>query len=325
MQHGADQQSLLHDLLALVGDRLISPVRPTTYPSIRWGWRSTICWPEGSWARSRSYPDRRRRVRAQASDERGGQAGGQAGRIGGAGKEVDKKTATRPLLLGSDGGTEGGRCDGTGHKGCRGRRCRQRCRRHDRAGQSPFRGGRSRRRRSLVPTGGRRRQHRGHAQPGLCAGRKGRPQGPRSGSVGPRRAAMSAPCPTSVRSSGEGRPGRGGGVGTARRPAAATPTPCPTSDCCWPKEETAGTPRCGTGAPPPWAIPGPCTISAACSRGGATSTGPRSGSGTRSMREHVEHDQPRTRAPGPGRPRPSQRLVPAGRGGRRPEGAAKSS
>ena len=32
MQHGADQQSLLHDLLALVGDRRISPVRPTTYP-----------------------------------------------------------------------------------------------------------------------------------------------------------------------------------------------------------------------------------------------------------------------------------------------------
>jgi NADPH:quinone reductase len=32
MQHGADQQSLLHDLLALVGDGRISPVRPTTYP-----------------------------------------------------------------------------------------------------------------------------------------------------------------------------------------------------------------------------------------------------------------------------------------------------
>jgi NADPH:quinone reductase len=32
MQHGADQQSLLHDLLALVGDGRITPVRPTTYP-----------------------------------------------------------------------------------------------------------------------------------------------------------------------------------------------------------------------------------------------------------------------------------------------------
>ena len=32
MQHGADQQTLLDDLLALVGDGRISPVRPTTYP-----------------------------------------------------------------------------------------------------------------------------------------------------------------------------------------------------------------------------------------------------------------------------------------------------
>jgi NADPH2:quinone reductase len=32
MRHGADQQSLLDDLLALVGDGRISPIRPTTYP-----------------------------------------------------------------------------------------------------------------------------------------------------------------------------------------------------------------------------------------------------------------------------------------------------
>src|ERR1700733_11569518 len=60
-------------------------VRPRI-PSIRWGWRSTICWPEGSWARSRSSPDRRRRVREQGTDE--------------APEVVDKKTAPRPLLLG---------------------------------------------------------------------------------------------------------------------------------------------------------------------------------------------------------------------------------
>jgi NADPH2:quinone reductase len=32
MQHGADQRTLLHDLLAMVGDDRIDPVHPTTYP-----------------------------------------------------------------------------------------------------------------------------------------------------------------------------------------------------------------------------------------------------------------------------------------------------
>jgi NADPH2:quinone reductase len=37
MQHAADQQALLHDVLALVADDRISPVQPTTYPLERVG------------------------------------------------------------------------------------------------------------------------------------------------------------------------------------------------------------------------------------------------------------------------------------------------
>ena len=87
MRHGADQQSLLDDLLALVGDGADQPDLSDDYPLVyQVGVALDDLLARGSWEVAADPRDRPRQVRAQVRDQ-------------GSDEKADKKRVSHPLLL----------------------------------------------------------------------------------------------------------------------------------------------------------------------------------------------------------------------------------